>query len=452
MTTSLDEWRKIALASLGLPDERLLDVLKLVHKAPDRDHVREVLDRIRPRLVRLRPPRPLTSQRLLFRPVEDLFDPAERYRAKIGRLSRLIIHPCWTVTEALLEPTLLRHVDQKLREINSLDANEVYAVGLPLWQAAGRLLTDFIAADTSIGRRQVGKVQVTITEDVRQQIADIADMLMVAPEIETVKIHLPERPISSLAPVEMEMLTQILNRLAAESTRKVQTFVMALLARMARPGDLLQVLGEISLPCSTNERAGVLKSLGTTALATLTFEAQDLRKHQSKSSDLVEGAKVAEQMVSRLASLERSLSNVKDRNVSEQVQTARKEIGTYVLDTVVAKADQTLFQHLTVKTEPGVANSRTEPTVEQVENAEQCALSLRRCARVADAVGVRKEVDRKLSSICTELERQGTAPEADESAQSRRLIRSVRLIEMIAGPDEAQRILMAQFAKQTPRK
>ena len=134
--SSLDEWRHIALASLGLPDKRLLDVLKLVEQAPDRSRVRVVLDQIRPRLARLRPPRLLTAQRLLFRPVEDLFDPAERYRAKIGRLSRTIIHPCWMIVTTLVPQPLLKNTEIRLRNIDPLDHKDVFAAGLQLWGAA----------------------------------------------------------------------------------------------------------------------------------------------------------------------------------------------------------------------------------------------------------------------------------------------------------------------------
>ncbi|MEI6986535.1 MAG: hypothetical protein WCK65_10430, partial [Rhodospirillaceae bacterium] len=74
-----DQLSKIALVSLSLPDDKLLKVLELVEKFPDRTQAQLVLDQIRPRLVQLRPPRQVTAQRLLFHPVDDLFDPPEKY-------------------------------------------------------------------------------------------------------------------------------------------------------------------------------------------------------------------------------------------------------------------------------------------------------------------------------------------------------------------------------------
>ncbi len=445
--STLEEWRRIALASLGLPDKRLLDVLKLVEQAPDRGRVRVVLDQIRPRLVRLRPPRPMTAQRLLFRPVEDLFDPADRYRAKIGRLSRTIVQPCWIIVHNRIEQTLLQSIDDRLRATDPFNHRDIFATGLPLWQDAAQHLTSFLAADTSIGRHRIGAENVTITEDVRQQLLDIADILAIAPEIETVKLHLSERPILGFSPIELELVSTTIARLAADSIRKVKTFVLVLLARMARPGDLLQVLTDLPLPCSSADHADLCKAVGANALTALTHQAQELRQHQSIATDPVAASQTAEQLVARLTSLERSMGGQRDHAGAQQAQVVRREIATFVLDNVVVKANQELFQNLSSPPGSGGGSAAAVPTLEQMENAEKAALSLRRCARVADAVGIRKDVERKLATICTELERHSPPPDADEPTQTESLMRLVRLIELIAGPDEAQRILTARLGR-----
>ena len=444
--SALDKWREIALVSLGLPDDKLLGVLALVEQVPDRDQVREVLDKIRPRLIKLKPPRPIAPQRLLFRPVEDLFDPPERYRAKIGRLSRHTIHPAWLVVHNLIDRQLMERTERLLKTIEGTNITDLYAVGLPFWVAAGKVLTEFLEADTSIGRRKVGNDSLTVTEDMRQQLTDIADILSIAAEVETAKIHLPEKPITSLSEVDTELLSEVITRLGNESTRKVQTFILVVLARMSKPGDLLKVLAEASIPCTTLERNGLVKTVGTTALAKLAFEAQDLRLAKTKISDPIEGTQNAEAMVNRLISLEKTLGGMRDKGVVEQIQNTRREIGTYVVDTLAVKADEALFESLRAKPEGAGKNGTKEPSMEQVENAEKNALSLKRCARIAETVGVKREMEKKLQVVCGQLEREATAPDRDDEARERRLIRSVRLIELIAGPDEAQRVLMSQFS------
>ena len=443
--SALDKWREIALVSLGLPDDKLLGVLALVEQVPDRDQVREVLDKMRPRLVKLRPPRPITAQRLLFRPVEDLFDPPERYRAKIGRLSRHTIHACWMIVSNLIDRKVLERAEKTLKTIDDTNHTELYAVGLPFWVAAGKALAGFLEADTSVGKRKVGSESVTITDDIRQQLTDIADILAIAAEVETAKLNLPEKPIQTLSQVDTEFLTAVITRLGAESTRKVQTFILVVLARMSRPGELLGLLSEASLPCSTNDRNSLVKAVGTTALAKLVCEVQDMRQAKIKTSDPVEGTQAAEQMVSRLVSLEKTLGGTRDRAVVDQIQTARREIGTYVVDTLAVKADEALFEHLRAAPEGDVRGGVKEPSIEQVENAEKSAISLKRCARIAESVGVRREMEKKLTVVCTQLETEAAAPNLEDEARERHLIRSVRLIELIAGPDEAQRVLMKQF-------
>ena len=437
----LDKWREIALASLGLPDDKLLGVLALVEQVPDRDQVREVLDKIRPRLVKLRPPRPITAQRLLFRPVEDLFDPPDRYRAKIGRLSRNTIHPAWLIVRNLVDQNLLARTERSLKSVDTNDHTDLYAIGMPLWSEAGKVIAAFLEADTSIGRRKAGNDSLTVTEDMRQQLTDIADILEIAAEIETTKIHLPEKPITSLSEVDTEMLTEVISRLGNVSTRKVQTFILVVLARMSKPGDLLKVLAEAAIPCTTIERNGLVKTVGTTALAKLAYEAQDLRFQKGAVTDPTEGTFAAEQMVNRLVSLEKTLAGMRDKTVVDQIHNTRREIGTYVVDTLAVKADESLFENLRARP----AGGGQEPSLEQEENAEKSALSLKRCARIAESVGAKREMEKKLQVVCGQLEREATAPERDISAQQRRLIRSVRLIELIAGPDEAQRVMMSQM-------
>ena len=446
--SALDKWREIALVSLGLPDDKLLGVLALVEQVPDRDQVREVLAKIRPRLIKLKPPRPIAPQRLLFRPVEDLFDPPERYRAKIGRLSRHTIHPAWLVVHNLIDRQLLERTERLLKTIEATNITDLYAVGLPFWVAAGKVLTEFLEADSSIGRRKVGNDSLTVTEDLRQQLTDIADILGIAAEVETTKIHLPEKPIMGLSEVDTELLGEVITRLGNESTRKVQTFILVVLARMSKPGDLLKVLAEASIPCTTHERNGLVKTVGTNALAKLAFEAQDLRMAKTKISDPIEGTQNAEAMLNRLISLEKSLTGMRDKGVVEQIQNTRREIGTYVVDTLAVKADEALFESLRAKPEGAGKNGAKEPSMEQVENAEKNALSLKRCARIAETVGAKREMEKKLQVVCGQLEREATAPERDDQARERRLIRSVRLIELIAGPDEAQRVLMSQFGSE----
>ncbi|WP_158922644.1 hypothetical protein [Acidisphaera sp. S103] len=61
-------------------DPRIVRVVAIVDAMINRGPIDQLIAPIRPRLVRLRPPRPLRFARLLFHPLDRLFVPAARWR------------------------------------------------------------------------------------------------------------------------------------------------------------------------------------------------------------------------------------------------------------------------------------------------------------------------------------------------------------------------------------
>ena len=96
---------------IGLSTARELQLsgrnVTLIDRLPESERPHDLLDVLRPRLVQLRPPRHLTVQRVTFLPVEDLFDPPDVYRRKVGRLSRAAIRLCWRVVSERGDQALL---------------------------------------------------------------------------------------------------------------------------------------------------------------------------------------------------------------------------------------------------------------------------------------------------------------------------------------------------------
>jgi hypothetical protein len=138
------EARQLRAAIATAPDHALVKVISVLDRNPNRNLVSELLDAARPRLRRLRPPRPLSFDRLLFLPLDGAIVDAREWRGEEWRIPRTALPPIsrairdamsraagkipqgWSVAE------IERLMDG--RSFSDLDA--VSQAGMPLWQAA----------------------------------------------------------------------------------------------------------------------------------------------------------------------------------------------------------------------------------------------------------------------------------------------------------------------------
>src|SRR5262245_4727751 len=97
MGTNATDWKSVAANALRLPDDKLLQILKLLDGVAGSPGVPEAIAQLRPRLAALRPPRPLSAMRLAFLPAEDLLDDVDHYRRNIARISRGVLPRCWEI-------------------------------------------------------------------------------------------------------------------------------------------------------------------------------------------------------------------------------------------------------------------------------------------------------------------------------------------------------------------
>src|SRR5262249_40731631 len=91
------------------------------------------------------------------------------------------------------------------------------------------------------------------------------------------------------------------------------------------------------------------------------------------------------------------------------------------------------------------------PTREELSAAEEFARAYRRCQRIAPQLGLRSEMQEKTAGICrhveglteslAEFETAGDVDAESLKASDAQIIAMLRLIEMVAGPDEASRLL-----------
>lgn len=118
-------------------DENLLRIIAMIDRLPDRTKLEGLVTDIRPRLARLRSPRPVTMTRLLFFPLSGALvnrsawrqDPATIPRAALKRIFALL-HD--------LPGTHLTETEAAIQHAVFSDVAVVDRYGRPLWEAAAR--------------------------------------------------------------------------------------------------------------------------------------------------------------------------------------------------------------------------------------------------------------------------------------------------------------------------
>jgi len=435
------DWIKLARKSAQLSDDKVLKIVQMLDHLPADQRPAVILDAIRPKLGRLRPPRKLTAQRLLFNPVEDLFDPPEGYRRQIGRVARWNIHPVWDLVSQRLPAGYLQTLNRELQALDGADTDGINEVGKRLWAKAASILGEALTLaekDRARGIELFGR-----DEDTRRQVRDIAGLLAVGFELEQAKGQLPPKPVEWLTEAQSEYLREAVGQLSSRSLDKVRSFTLALAARMLKPGHLLEILGTVSLGGTATAQSEMIHEVEQKVVANLERQVKVLNGELGSAAGPVVASRMAANLFESFESLTSSLKNQNDPEIAAGLRRTRTEIAGFVRKSVIKDADKALFGIIDGAHQDGRAGKSLEETTEQVEQAEAYALTLRQCSRMAPSVGVESDMSQKMRTIRGGLEdrTRHLAEDLEVDENARAFFTAIRLLEILESPDEAQRLM-----------
>jgi hypothetical protein len=132
------------------------------------------------------------------------------------------------------------------------------------------------------------------------------------------------------------------------------------------------------------------------------------------------------------------VEGLRNKEITARIKDARTEIGQFVLKNICADADSRLTDAL-------FGHDGAQPSDEDVKKAEQFALALCRSSRVAGPLGIQGEVTTKINQVQQQvvnnmlaiLPPRGRSMTADAQRQ---MFNSLRMVEILSGPDEAERL------------
>jgi hypothetical protein len=429
----------VALATdvLHLPDQKLLQIYRLLEQMGDKPEVSKAVSVIRPRLITLRPPRYPALSRLFFMPAEDLLDDSEHYSRKLNRICRTTLSPCWQAVKDRIPAAVQQDVTREVSRVDYRDGAALAALCEPLWRLGGEALEAVIAEC-----RDNAKFKTSLfgrDDDVQRQLATLRRILTVAPRIEKLKAALPPRPILDLAESHVETIRAALIDLGKADASLTEPLVLVLASRMQRPGDLLSMLGEARLGGASTLKETLMRDMSDYVVGNLLRQAGRFDREQPLTdADPASLAALAERLTEGLNSVNGMVEGLRDKEIATRMKDARAEIGQFVLENVCADVDtrltDTLFGH-----------GGALPSDEDVKKAEQFALALRRSSKMAGSLGIQKEVTSRINmaqqqvvnNTLAMLRPGGRSMTADAQRQ---MYNGLRMVEILSGPDEAERL------------
>lgn len=433
------QWDALAADANRLDDGKFLKIYRLLEQMAENPGMQPAFSALRPRLTALKPPRKPTASRLFFRPAEDLLDDPATYSRRLNRISRGTLPPLWKAMREKLPKSALDAFQIGIAAVDPGDARGMIRLGEPLW-AAGTEAVKAVHKQASENLKYRNEL-FGRDEDALRQLEVIAELTGIGVAVETLKLSLPERPIGDLAESHMDAVKDALSALGRHEAWRARPMLLMLSARMKRPGDLLKLMAEVRLGDAMGEKEGLTKELSGIVVGNLlrqTTEMENAAPGLDRPGDL---AATAERLTEGLNSVNETVQTLKDRDMTKRIDQARSEIGDFVVRNIVSGVDAALVDSLFGT--PSVPASDA-----QVKQAEQLAMALRRSIKLAPQLGIGREVTAKVAEVRKQVEAEADqlfrtnrpGPEGMDAKVQRQMFNSLRVIEILAGSEEAERL------------
>lgn len=418
MTAEPGDFRSLVEALSSADDEKLLAVVRVVDRLADRGALDAVLDRVRPRLALIRPPRPLTLLRLLTWPLEPALVPAEAWVPGSYRIPRSHLFELHQAVRQGLDPALVAQVEAGIAGSTTRDADVVLANGKLLWPAAAQ-----VAMRESENRRR---------SDVHLAISFrlAAHLLAIGETSVRTFWQLPPKPIQELPRAACEAVCALL---AAAAERGREAFVLVceiLIARCDSPMLILRPAIEEDLPLPLRERIQCVSVVVDGLLGELIRAVNEARAASPINAPAV--AELILRVIDICESLESAPAGVRfDRFSIRRLLRATSELAQHVVATVL---EQQLLPAMAGRAGEATALSSVEETARAIARIRMVARPLGLVAKFDDLF---RRAERRFLEALEVLVAEREQGRNGESPVDLDVMDRVRVIEILFGSRRA---------------
>lgn len=409
----------------NVTDRKLLQTVALIDRLPKRGAVDDLLAPVRPRLQRLRPPRPLTLRRLLTFPLEELLVPAAAWRPGSQRLSRDLLALIHQTVISGLDPALVREIDERLAGRTMRDKAMILGCGERLWPAAAEALAASLppspAGADSKGRNR------------RQQLEIAAELVRIGPLLAALFLALPEKPLRQVDEAQLERMGTFLQELEGKGGLALSLGAEALGQRLGDAAAMLDVLLHAGAGKASALRLSAANDAGRRVVAELDDVAEQLRRAGRQPATALADEVV--QLVGTLSALE---AGPPDLPVD---RAGLKQIAHKAAKAVEGHLQNVVYGEILDGFKALASPDTDEAAILAVEAAARAARKLGAAGR---QLGLNGQIDLVVKSALDDYRRAIVKAGTSEDDDDERVMDQLRIVEIIFGADAAADLLMAR--------
>ncbi|MDQ2102141.1 hypothetical protein [Azospirillum isscasi] len=420
-----------ALLSLGtklldIDEARFRQVVDLLQQIGDLPEVQHTFSLIRPRLAEVRPKRRPTFKRLFCEPFEDLFQlPTGGQPAPLNKIDRGVVNSLWPLVEGQIGKDRLRGVTAALG-----DGASRVEPARAFWSMAAATVADIL--EEAEAGRFVDDLGLRLNPDRIRTIQDIARILTIAQPVSELKAVLSPKPIQKLHKDHLEGIQTIGRQVARSRPEALKLFVLLAAARLTDPSILLGSLWDMDLGQKSSDRATLFLDLSGTVVAQIEERSRGAAT-TTVTVDRMAAATLAVDLMASLEATRNAMEHSRNKDFDQRLKTVRESVHELVRTQVLDGAETEILSAVETLA-PGADTAR-------MVQAENQARALRKCSTIADTLGLRgelKSVTQQTTASLTGTARQSLS---EGVGDARTGYTAIRMIELIAGPAEANQIM-----------
>ncbi|BAI75329.1 hypothetical protein AZL_c00360 (plasmid) [Azospirillum sp. B510] len=412
---------------LDIDEAKFRQVVDLLEQMNDHPDIQRTIAVIRPRLVELRLHRRPTLKRLFCDPFEDLFEALGKSDpVPLSVIERALMNSLWPLVEAQIGKERLR----AFRPAALRDGPERKALTEAFWAECAVAVTEI--AKGAVAGHYSEALELRMNPDRARALSDIAVILSIAPEVAELKAALAPKPVPKLHGDHVEAIRTIGRRLSRARPEALKIFILLAASRLTDPSVLLSGLWDMDLGQKPADRAALFMALSGTVVAQI--EDRSREGGAGPAGDRMAVADLALDLVASLDATRAAMEHSRNREFDQRLKQVRNSVHAMVKAQVLLDADLGIVAAI------GALDGGSEGRA-QLAQAENHARALRKCATIADSLGLRgelREVTQKATASLTEKARQALSGPAGGARSG---YTAIRMIELIAGPAEATRIM-----------
>lgn len=448
-----------AARAKALDDAKLQQIVSLLEAAlerPDGVTAKAMLDQLRPKLVEARPQRRLSFRRLLCVPFEDMLVDGVTSGHLVGRIPRAAILPVWDL--------FLERGDKQVigrAQANPADKAAV-AAALDHFVAMMKIELAEASAFATKGRSLLLRLG---GEPHYLALEVMVGAVSIARQLAQLKAALPPKPIRDFREPHLNALAETLNQILKIAPDRIATALFVVMARMAEPWKIATVLESLAMTGRFKSSAGInefssaalvgrletqvqaVQALADKPAAAATADAPATAGTGSTAAALAADAgAAAESLAGTREALEKAGSKAQLREVERARQKLRE-----VVDAKIVDGSARAIVNAVART-PTSAPIGTPPDPAALREAELRAVALKRSGAYAGLLTIEGDVAENLKRATEGVERaaaelfgqirRGRPQGASRDAARLHIMGNARLMEILAGPEKAEQLLL----------